>query len=724
MGKTLKVSYQQGASDCAVACLVMIARYHGLSCDINDLYHLFPPAGDKGVSMYAINKAANSLGFMPRALMLDYSALLSEVSLPCICHWDHNHFVVVSEISERRVTLLDPAMGRVSYSRKEFCRHWAVQPGDCGTALELTPQLLKSPTKTSDDDTEGLSLKTLLRKNSKAIIIICLILAGIGLLNLGAPFLTQWMFDSGLMGRNINIVIMALLAQLFIIIGKNVFQYLQSRLSLYVGNHIGMSLKRRLLNKFIRLPRRFFDHKGHGEVLQLFIEASNTESFLTSRIPGTLTSIVTVLISSCLLLWYDRLIFIIYIISLICYYIWIKSHLARKRKADNLYFAASANERDTMIQFVQGINDIKLSANGDSFIGRWKRNYDNLYEAGCASFIVQQRQSAGISIIAALTANTVILITVLAVMAGKLTVGAMMAIQYVVGSLEYPSQEIISFFRYIQDFRISVSRLNGIYTHGEEKTVAGNKITGIPEDGIDLRHVDFKYDITEDDCTLHDINIHIEAGKTTAIVGTSGSGKSTLLRLILGFYAPMRGAVVVGNTDMKSMDVASWRAKCGFCGPESYVFNDTLLFNITLRESDYDEDQLLRACRLAEFDNVIESMPLGLAAMAGHNGDRLSNGQRQRLLLARVLYSKPALLILDEATNSLDAITEKKIYDNLQHSLSDTTVIIAAHRLSTIRDADSIIVFRRGEIVETGNHDSLIRQKGHYQDLINHQLGS
>lgn len=695
---TLKVSYQQGASDCAVACLVMIARHHGLMCEINDLYHLFPPAGDKGVSMYAINRAASSLGFKARALRLDYNALLGEVSLPCICHWDHNHFVVVSEINERRVTLLDPAMGRISYSRKEFCRHWAIQAGDCGTALELIPRQLQSSLRASDDKTERLSLKALLRKYRNSIIVICLILAGIGALNLGAPFLTQWMFDSGLMGQNINIVILALLAQLFIIIGKNVFQYLQSRLSLYVGNHIGLSLKRRLLDKFIRLPRRFFDHKGHGEVLQLSIEASNTESFLTNRIPGTLTSIVTVLISSCLLLWYDRLIFMIYVISLACYYIWIKAHLARKRKADNLYFAASANERDKMIQFVQGINDIKLSANGDSFIRRWKRNYDNLYEAGLASFIVQQRLSVGVSVIAKLTEISVILITVLAVMEGRLTVGAMMAIQYVVGSLEYPSQEIITFFRYIQDFKISISRLNGIYTHGEEMTENGTKVTGIPPGGIILSHVNFKYDVTADDLTLQDINLHIKEGKTTAIVGTSGSGKSTLLRIILGFYAPIKGTVLVGDTDMRSLDMASWRTNCGFCGPENYVFNDTLLFNITLREGDYDEELLLRACRLAELEEVIESTPLGLAAMAGHNGDRLSNGQRQRLLLARALYSKPALLILDEATNSLDAITEKKIYDNLQHSLGDTTVIIAAHRLSTIKDADTIVVFRKGKM--------------------------
>lgn len=705
-----------------MACLVMIARHHGLMCEINDLYHLFPPAGDKGVSMYAINKAASSLGFKARALRLDYNALLGEVSLPCICHWDHNHFVVVSEINERRVTLLDPAMGRISYSRKEFCRHWAIQAGDCGTALELIPRQLQSSIRASDDKTERLSLKALLRKYRNSIIVICLILAGIGALNLGAPFLTQWMFDSGLMGQNINIVILALLAQLFIIIGKNVFQYLQSRLSLYVGNHIGLSLKRRLLDKFIRLPRRFFDHKGHGEVLQLSIEASNTESFLTNRIPGTLTSIVTVLISSCLLLWYDRLIFMIYVISLACYYIWIKAHLARKRKADNLYFAASANERDKMIQFVQGINDIKLSANGDSFIRRWKRNYDNLYEAGLASFIVQQRLSVGVSVIAKLTEISVILITVLAVMEGRLTVGAMMAIQYVVGSLEYPSQEIITFFRYIQDFKISISRLNGIYTHGEEMTENGTKVTGIPPGGIILSHVNFKYDVTADDLTLQDINLHIKEGKTTAIVGTSGSGKSTLLRIILGFYTPINGTVLVGDTDMRSLDVASWRTNCGFCGPENYVFNDTLLFNITLREGDYDEELLLRACRLAELEEVIESTPLGLAAMAGHNGDRLSNGQRQRLLLARALYSKPALLILDEATNSLDAITEKKIYDNLQHSLGDTTVIIAAHRLSTIKDADTIVVFRKGKIVETGSHDTLISQGGHYQDLINNQL--
>lgn len=722
MGKALKVCYQQGATDCAAACLAMVARHHGLSCEINDLYPLFPPSGDKGVSMYAINKAATQLGFRPRGLRLDYDALLSEVALPCICHWDGNHFVVIAKITPRRVTLLDPAMGRVVYSRKEFCRRWSAAADNCGTALELRADALRQPEPAARSVRHSTGILPLVKEYRRPLAVICLMLLLTGALNLLAPFLTQWMFDSGLTGRDLNIVVLALLAQLFIIIGRNTFVFIQSRGALYAGNRIGMNLKRRLLDKFVRLPRPFFDYKGHGEVLQLSVEASNAEMFLTSHIPGTLTSLVTVAISSILLMWYDGTIFCIYLLSLVCYYLWIKMHLARKRKADNLYFAASAREREKMIQFVQGINDIKLSGKDKSFVDRWQTYYHTLFDANRKAFTVRQSQSIGISIISKLTDVAVIFVTIIAVMDGRLTVGAMMAIQYVTGSLEYPSQEIISFFRYLQDFRVSAARLNGIYTHSEEKAGTGLDLSRIPDGGIVFRHVDFKYDTTADTLTLKDINLHIPSGKTTAIVGASGSGKSTLIRMLLGFYTPLNGNVSVGDKDMTTLNLTSWRANCGFSGPESYVFNETLLFNIVLSDTEYDSQRLREACRLAEFDEVVESQPLGLASMAGHDGDRLSNGQRQRLLLARALYSRPRLLILDEATNSLDAITERKIYRNLQTASGDTTVVIAAHRLSTIRDADHIVVFSDGGIAEEGDHESLLRRGGLYLKLINNQL--
>lgn len=713
--------FQQSATDCGVACLTMIARYHGLVCGINDLSRLFGPSS-KGVSMYAINRAASAIGFKARGLRLDIDALADDVELPCIAYWGQNHFVVVSRIAGRYVHVADPAMGRVRYSRNEFLSRWAAGGDGCGAVLELKPENLHLPLSEIAGDSHGIGAMDLMGSYRRPILAIFLILLVAALVDLGVPVLTQWMFDRGLAPHDIGVVTLALAGQLAIVVGRNTFIYVQSRLSLSIGNRIGVELMRRLLEKFMRLPRSFFDFKAPGEVLQSATDVSRAENFLTSHIPQTLTSVLSVLVLSLVLLYYNVLIFLVYSVSVAVYYLWLRRFMARMRVVDYRSFEVSSRCSDEVIQFVRGINEIKLSGCADNLLRRWDGLREENYKVNRETIELNSWQSIGISVLSKIADIAVTFMTVMAVMDGRLSVGAMLAIQYVVGTMSYPSQQIIYFMRYLQDFRISMGRLGGIYSHPEERRDGDGNDVEPPEKGIELRNVGFRYDPAEEGFVLKDVNISIAANKTTAIVGSSGSGKTTLLKLIVGLYDPEEGTVEVDGCDLRDLKLGQWRSMCGSVFQESYIFNDSILANIAPSEAEPDREQAMEACRVACIADLIDSLPLGLDTVVGPDGMRLSNGQRQRLLVARAIYRRPSVLILDEATNSLDAVNESNIYRNLTDFFAQRTVVVAAHRLSTVRNADYIVVVDGGTVVEAGTHDDLMANRATYYNLVHNQL--
>ncbi len=723
MGKTVKTVYQHTASDCGVACLAMIARFYGLKCGINDLTPLFAPSSG-GVSMLAINMAASSVGFGTRALLVDYGSLRESVRMPCIAYLDQNHFVVVTKVSPDSVWVNDPAQGRVRYSRRDFLSRWA-SSGDAltGAVLELIPGDLSLPEcHRPAVDSNEFSAAGLLMRNRKFIMSIFAILFAVALADIAVPFLTQWMFDGGLEARNVNVVVLALSGQLAIVVGRNVFGFVQARVTLYVGNMIGVELMRRLLEKFVRLPRSFFDFKAPGEVLQSASDASRAEQFVTVYVPQTLTSVLSVVISSVVLLYYNALIFAIYCVAVTFYYLWLHSFMPRRRAADYRHFEISAKCQDEVIQFVRGINEIKLSGCSSGMLSRWDRLRRRNYYVSREMLRLDQSQSVGVSIMSKIADVTVTFITVLAVMDGHMSLGMMLAVQYIVGTMNYPAQQLIYFFRQLQDFRISLSRIGGVCSHPEERSDSEGEDMGPVTGDIALENVCFKYDPVDDGDTLSGIDVLIPADRITAVVGGSGSGKTTLLKLVVGFYEPAVGRISVGGRDLLSLRLGQWRARCGCVFQDSFIFNDSIIYNIAPAESDPDRSKVMEACRICCLDEFVDSLPLGLDTLVGPDGMRLSNGQRQRLLIARAVYRDPQVLILDEATNSLDAINEAEIYHNLSVFFKHRTVLVAAHRLSTVRNADNILVMDNGRVVEAGTHRELMLRRGVYYDLVKHQI--
>lgn len=723
MGKAVKTIFQHTVSDCGLACLAMIARFYGLRCGINDLTPLFAPSSG-GVSMLAINRAASSIGFCTRALMVDYDSLIESVRMPCIAYLDQNHFAVVTKVTPGKVWVNDPAQGAVRYTRRGFLERWAPS-GEMpsGAVLELIPGELSLPEgRRPAVDTDEFSALSLLTRNRKFIMSIFAILFAVALTDIAVPFLTQWMFDGGLESRNLNVVVLALSGQLAIVVGRNVFGFVQARVTLYVGNMIGVGLMRRLLEKFVRLPRSFFDFKAPGEVLQSASDASRAEQFVAVYVPQTLTSVLSVVISSVVLLYYNVFIFLIYSVAVASYYIWLHSFMAKRRAADYRHFEISAKCQDEVIQFVRGINEIKLSGCSSGMLSRWDELRRRNYNVSREMLRLDQSQSVGVSVLSKIADVTVSLITVLAVMDGRMSLGMMLAVQYIVGTMNYPAQQLIYFFRQLQDFRISLSRIGGVYCHPEERPDSEGEEVDEPPGDIVFENVSFRYDPSEDVYTLSNINVLIPADRITAVVGGSGSGKTTLLKLVMGFYEPADGRICVGGHDLSVLKLGQWRERCGCVFQDSFIFNDSIIYNIAPAESDPDRARAIEACRICCLKDFVDSLPLGLDTLVGPDGMRLSNGQRQRLLLARAVYRNSQVLVLDEATNSLDAIDEAEIYRNLSAFFKRRTVLVAAHRLSTVRNADNILVMDKGRIVETGTHDELMFRHGVYCDLVKRQL--
>lgn len=720
MGKTL-ICFQQSASDCGVACLVSIARHFGLDCDINDLYTFFGPTSGKGVSLYAINNVARKIGFATRALSLDFNALKEDVQLPCIAHWDNNHFIVVLNISSRYVKIADPAMGIVNYPKKEFLSRWKNENDDTGVVLELKPENLHLDSSGLTKEKREENLMSLFSRHKQAIALIFSLLLLISLVGIIVPVLTRWMFDKGLGDKNFNIVILALAGQFALVAGRNLLTFAQSKISLFAGNRIGVELTRHILEKFARLPRSYFDYKGTGEVLQTIGEASKSERFMTEMIPNTLTSVLSVIISFCILIYYDTWISLVYCATVSAYTLWIFSIMAKKRCAEQKSFEALSRHQNELLQYVGGINEIKISGCRDLLLNRWDKVRHEKYAIERQLNNIRQRQSVGVSLISKLADVVISIIAIKAVINGNMSIGTMMAIMYLIGSLDNPSQQIIYFVQYFQEFKISMTRLNGIYNHLEESNPNTAEFPDHLKDSIRFRNITFRYDPLEEKEILNDVNFDIPAGKTTVIVGASGSGKSSLTKLLLKYYDNYQGDIFIDNCNLKNINTEKWRAGIGYVSQDCFIFNESVLFNITLGDPNMDITRVVNACEYANFSETLRELPLGLGANSGYNGCRLSNGQRQRLLLARMFYKNPELVILDEATNCLDAVNEALIYDNINRKLKGKTVIIVAHRLSTIRHADHIIVLKQGSVVETGSHANLMDLRGHYFNLVSSQ---
>lgn len=724
---------QHNATDCGPACLRMVAAYYGRTYSMEMLRrHCFITR--EGVSMLGISDAAEHIGMHTLGMHVSLEQLVSDAPLPCILHWNQNHFVVCYEIRRKRngdclFRIADPASRRVTFHISDLQKCWvSTRKGglDCGTVLLLEPgagfgsceeECVKS----------GKSLASfwsyLLPHRRLFLQLLLGMLLG-SLLQLIFPFLTQAMVDAGIGNRDIGVVTIILAAQLTLFLAQHLSGFIRSWILLYVNSRVDISLISDFLLKITRMPLSFFDTRKTGDIMQRIGDHGRIKGFLLGNSIGILFSFVNFVIYTCILAWFDLRILGIFLVGNTVYIFWVTWFLRYRRELDARRFSLASTEQSRLIQLIEGMQDIKLNNCERQKRWEWERLQVRLYRVGVRGLTIGQVQQTGSAFLTQATSIFISYIAARSVIEGGMTLGMMMSITYILGQLSVPINDFLSFSRSWQDARISLERLNEIHSQEDEEQGIDRKSSDLPPDkSIRVDHLTFSYSGADRDYALQNLSLTIPEGKVTAIVGESGSGKTTLIKLLQGFYEPNSGSVKVGGVSLGMINPHIWRARTGSVMQESFIFSDTVARNIALSTDEVDVHRLYQAATLANADEFIRDLPLGYNTMIGMEGSGVSQGQRQRLLIARAIYKDPEYLFFDEATNSLDTVNERKIMENLKSFYRGRTVVVAAHRLSTVMDADNIVVMSQGSIVEQGTHRELIQQHGAYYELVHNQLG-
>lgn len=723
--------HQLDAKDCGPTCLRMIARFYGKNYSLQTLRERSFITRE-GVSMLGISDAAESIGFHTSGVRITLKQLKEDMPLPCILHWRQNHFVVCYDIREKRTgwqfRIADPATKLIDYPEEEFAKCWLVahQNGkDVGTALALAPSA-EFYKREGEQENGNKGFRFFLRYLSpyrKQVIQLLLSMLTFSILQLIFPFLTQALVDTGIRNGNLHFITLILISQLMVSVSQIAVEFLRSWIILHMNTRINITLISDFLSKLMKLPLRYFDTKMVGDIMQRIGDHRRIETFLTGSSISTLFSFVNFFIFGGILAYYDLQVLFIFLIGNSLYILWVTAFMRHRRALDIRRFAQASTEQSSLIQMVTAMQEIKLNNCEKQKRWQWERIQVKLFHISVKSLTLGQMQQAG-SIFFHQTTNILIsFIAAKAVVEGQMTLGMMMSLTYIIGQLNTPVNTFISFAQQLQDAKISLERLNEVREKKDEEEGIENKLTELPElKNISVEHVSFSYDGAERNYVLDDICLDIPERKVTAIVGASGSGKTTLLKLIMGFYEPNRGKIRLGDTPIESINPHLWRAKYGSVMQEGFIFSDSIAHNIAVGDNQLDKDRLRHAVTIANIRDFIDSLPLGYNTMIGMEGNGISQGQKQRLLIARAVYKNPEFLFFDEATNALDANNEHEIMEHLQQFYLGKTVVIVAHRLSTVKKADKIVVLDKGKVVEEGTHQELTNRKGLYYKLVKNQL--
>ncbi|WP_289007559.1 peptidase domain-containing ABC transporter [uncultured Parabacteroides sp.] len=727
MTKFFPLYHQLDAVDCGPTSLRMIAKYYGHSYSIQYLReHAFITR--EGVSMLGISDAAEHIGFRTMGVRITLEQLETEVPLPCILHWNQRHFVVCYKIKKGKFYIADPAAGRVVYDRTEFGHCWfstSVEGMDTGTALLLEPgPEFGERQEPREERSKGLSFFfRYLTPYKREFFQLVLGMLTVSILQLIMPFLTQSLVDTGIRDSNLSFITLILIAQLVIFIAKLSVDFIRSWILLHVNTRINISLISDFLAKLMRLPLHFFDTKMVGDIMQRIGDHNRIESFMTGSSISTLFSFVNFIVFGFVLAYYDLSILGLFLLGNGLYVAWILAFMKYRRELDIKRFAQAAGEQSNLFQLVTGMQEIKLNNCETEKRWEWERIQVKLFKISIKGLALGQYQQLG-SVFFNQTTNILIsFLAARAVVSGEMTLGMMMSLTYIVGQLTSPIEQFIGFARSFQDAKISLERLGEIHQREDEEQTLEMKVNALPENrALHIEEVSFSYDGADRDYVLENVCLTIPQHKVTAIVGASGSGKTTLIKLLLGFYDPNKGNIKVGELSLKNINPHVWRAHTGCVMQDGFIFSDSIAKNIAIGAEVIDKERLLHAVTVANIRDFIDSLPLGYNTKIGMEGNGVSQGQRQRILIARAVYKNPEFIFLDEATNALDANNEKEIMEHLHQFYKGRTVVVVAHRLSTVRDADNIVVLDKGQVVEEGTHEELTARRGVYYKLVKNQL--
>ncbi len=720
--------------DCGPACLKMISSFYGREYSVDTLREELCNAVKDGVSLGGISRAAEKTGFKTIGGRFTITKLTEKVPLPCILHWNQEHFVVLYRVKKKKKGVVfyiaDPGKGLLQYNEKELSEHWlSTKTGgeEKGVALLLEPTRLfyeqegEKPVKV----TGKLKFLSSYFKRYKKFFgqLIFGLLAG-SLLQLIFPFLTQAVVDIGIGNKDISFIWLILLGQLFLIIGRTSIDFIRRRILLHISTRINISLISDFFIKLMKLPMKFFDTKLLGDLLQRIEDHSRIERFLTAQSLNLLFSLFSFVVFGIVLFIYNLQIFLVFLSGSILYGVWILFFLKKRKILDYKTFEQQAINRSKTYQLINGMQEIKLQGCEQRKRWEWEDTQAGLFEVNTQALSLQQTQEAGSICINEVKNLLITILAATAVIHGQLTLGMMLSVQYIIGQLNSPVEQIMNFIYQWQDVSISLERMSEIHNKDDEEN-RDKDIRSLPANtpkDIELKDVVFQYEGPYSKKVLNHINLSIPEGKVTAIVGASGSGKTTLVKLLLGNYPPVEGTITVGNEPLEKFNLTWWRTQCGAVMQDGYIFSESIARNIAVSEDDIDLVKLRKAAQIANIDDFISGLPLSYNTTVGQEGQGVSQGQRQRILIARAVYKNPQFIFLDEATNALDANNEKTILDNLNEFYKGKTVVVVAHRLSTVKNAGQIVVLDNGEIVEKGTHEELTALKGNYYHLVKNQL--
>lgn len=720
---------QHDSMDCGPTCLKMVAKFYGKNYSLQNLRDRCHITRE-GVSLLGISDAAESIGFRTTGVKVTWRQMVEEMPLPCIVHWNQRHFVVVYDVVKKhgvyKVMVADPASGLLEYTEEDFRGLWLEserKTEGIALILEPTPKFYEEE---GDDERRhygfGYVLKYL-RPYRTYIIQILLAILTASVISLLMPFITQSVVDKGIGTGSLSLIVVLLIAQLTLTLGGLANNLIRSWLMLHTTSRVSISLISDFLCKLMRLPIAFFDSKMVGDIMQRIGDYNRIQTFLTGSLLSMVIAVVSFVVYGLIMAGYNATIFIVFLIGASLYVLWVLLFMKRRRKLDYMRFQQASANQSNIVQLIGGMQEIKLNNCEKQKRWEWEAIQARLFKVGVKSLTLGQVQEIGSTFIDQTKNILMSFIAAKSVIDGGMTLGMMMALQYIMGQINAPISQFISFVQSAQDASISLDRLGEIHEMKDEEPAEEERIKDIPSDAdIVFRDVVFQYDGPHSPRVLDEVSLTIPSGKVTAIVGASGSGKTTMLKMMLGFYPPVSGEVLLGNVSLKNYSESRWRARCGTVMQEGYIFSDTIAANIAVSEEYPDMERVRWAAGVSNIKYWIEGLPLGYGTKIGADGHGLSSGQKQRILIARAAYKDSRYLFFDEATNSLDANNERTIMENLERLFSEKTVVVVAHRLSTVKNADNIIVLDKGRIAEQGTHSQLTALRGKYYELVKNQL--